>query len=306
MPETHDSNRHQAHPAAPLCSAFDPQPRTPQLRLPAGSCDCHAHICGPAEHYPYAEERIYTPPDALAEDYLRMLQIVGVQRAVIVQPSVYADDNRVLLKALAGLTIPCRGVAVIDAALPDRQLENLHRAGVRGVRFNLVDVRDPSGRIDLGAVRGLAERVARLGWHAEFLAHVDDYPDLDRMFADFPVAVVFGHMGYLRSPPAVGNAGFQALLRLLRGGNCWVKLTGPMRISAGDLPYPDVTAIARALVAAAPDRLIWGSDWPHVKISGKMPNDGDLVDLLADWIPDAEIRRRILIDNPVRLYDFPS
>lgn len=304
MSKANDRELHEGHPAAPYCTAYDPDPRRPQLSLPALSCDCHAHICGPAASYAYAAERIYTPPDALLPAYLKMLETIGVERSVLVQPSVYGIDNSVLFKALNEASLPCRGVAVLEASVSDSEIERLHRVGVRGSRFNLVDVRDPSGRIDLTSVRRLAERIKPYGWHAEFLVHVDDYPDLDRMFAEFPVDIVFGHMGYLRPPLKVENEGFQALLRLLDEGQCWVKLTGPMRISAGELPYADVTPIARALVERAPQRLLWGSDWPHVKISKTMPNDGDLVDLLADWIPDPARRRQILVDNPDILYGF--
>ncbi len=296
---------HEAHPEAPYCTAYDPDTKTPRLTLPPLSCDCHAHICGPATIHPYAAERIYTPPDALLPGYLMMLEKIGIQRTVLVQPSVYGNENGVMLKAMAESSLPCRGVAVIDNSISDDEVEQLHRAGIRGARFNLVDVRDPSGRIDLSVVKILAERVKPLGWHAEFLIHADEYPDLDLMFEDFPIAIVFGHMGYLRPPLSVEHEGFQALLRLLRGGRCWVKLTGPTRISAAGMPYPDVTPIARTLAETAPERLIWGSDWPHVKLSKPMPNDGDLVDLLTEWIPDQDKRRRILVDNPAELYDFP-
>ncbi len=295
---------HDATAAAPFCAAADPDTRTPRLLLPPLSCDCHAHICGPAAVHPFAPERIYTPPDALLPAYLKMLATLGLQRAVLVQPSVYGMDNRVLLGALAEAPLPCRGVAVLDSAISDRGLETLHRAGIRGARFNLVDVRDPSGRIDLQPVKKLAERIRPWGWHAEFLLHADDYPDLDLLFRDFPVDIVLGHLGYLRPPLSTGNDGFLALLRLLGTGRCWVKLTGPSRISGGEMPYPDVVPIARALVETAPERLVWGSDWPHVKLARAIPNDGDLIDLLGDWIPDPDQRRRILVDNPAKLYDF--
>lgn len=306
MSQMVDRQRHEGHPAAPCCSAYNPDPRVPQLDLPPQSCDCHAHICGPVATYAYAAERIYTPPDALLPAYLNMLETIGAQRSVLVQPSVYGTDNSVMLKAMEESTLPCRGVAVIDESTSDADLERFHRSGIRGARFNLVDVSDPSGRIDLEAVRALAERVQPLGWHAEFLIHADEYPALDKIFAHFPVDIVFGHLGYLRPPLAVENEGFQALLRLLDAGRCWVKLTGPMRISGGEMPYPDVTPIARALVERVPERLVWGSDWPHVKISKQMPNDGDLVDLLAGWIPDSDRRRQILVDNPDTLYGFTA
>lgn len=304
MPQTIKPDLHEVHPAAPYCTAPDPDTGVPQLILPPLSCDCHAHICGPATKHAYAAERIYTPPDALLPAYLKMLKKIGVQRAVLVQPSIYGADNSVLLKAMNESPLPCRGVAVVDSSVSDSEIEQLHQAGIRGARFNLVDVRNPSGQINLAAVKALAERIKPLGWHAEFLIHADQYPDLDRMFSNFPVDIVFGHLGYLRPPLSVENEGFQALLRLLCGGCCWVKLTGPTRITAEEMPYPDVTPIARALIETAPDRLIWGSDWPHVKLSKAMPNDGDLVDLLAEWIPDPDRRRQVLVDNPDELYNF--
>ena len=289
---------------APLCAAPDPEPRKPRIVLPPGACDSHAHICGPESAHPYAPERIYTPPDALLGDYLEMLGALGVERAVLVQPSVYGTDNTVLMEALEKAGPRCRAVAVVDEAVTDADIERLHNAGVRGLRFNLVDVADPSGAIALGPVTRLAERVKPLGWHAEFLIHVDDYPGLDAMFADFPTDIVIGHMGYMRPGRDIGEAGFEAMVRLARAGGCWVKLTGPYRISAGDLPYGDVKAVARALVEAAPGRVVWGTDWPHVMVTKPMPNDGDLCDLLADWVPDADLRKRLLVDNPAELYGF--
>lgn len=293
-------------PGAPYCTRFDPHPREPRVVLPAGSCDCHAHICGPGAEYPYAPERIYTPYDSLLPDYLSMLAILGVGRCVLIQPSVYGSDNRVMLKAMAESPLPCRGVAVIEPSVPDAEITRLHAAGIRGIRFNLVDVRDPTGAIALDDVKALARRVKPLGWHAEFLIHADHYPDIDALFADFPTDIVLGHMGYMRPPLAVDAAGFQGLLRLAKQGRCWVKMTGPSRISGVEMPHPDVVPIARALVEAAPDRLIWGSDWPHVKLSKAIPNDGDLADLIDAWIPDPACRRQVLVDNPTVLYGFPG
>ncbi|MCZ6483579.1 MAG: amidohydrolase family protein, partial [Alphaproteobacteria bacterium] len=149
-----------------------------------------------------------------------------------------------------------------------------------------------------------AERIKGLGWHVEFLIHVDGHPGFDAMFADFPTDIVIGHMGYMRPGRDMNEAGFEAMVRLASAGRCWVKLTGPYRISAGDLPYGEVTPVARALLEAAPGRVIWGTDWPHVMVTKPMPNDGDLCDLLADWVPDADLRKRVLVDNPAELYGF--
>ena len=177
---------------------------------------------------------------------------------------------------------------------------------MRGVRINIVDTRENKGSLPIDRLRRLAQRVRPFGWHMELLAHVDEFPDLDRLLADFPVDVVFGHLGYAPTSKGTRDAGFQALLRLMREGRAWAKLSGPYRISAWSLPFSDVAAFALALLAAAPDRVVWGSDWPHVKAEWAipMPNDGDLADLLFDWAPDPTLRTRILVDNPAVLYGF--
>ena len=294
----------QATADAPLCAPPDPNPLKPRTSLPAGACDCHAHICGPASVYRYSPSRIYTPPDAVLPDYLNMLAAIGADRAVIIQPSVYGTDNTVTLEAVAAADIPCRGVAVVDEDISDQEIERLDRAGIRGIRPNLVDVADPKGGIPLAGARRLAQRIAPLDWHVELLVHVDDCPDFDAMFDDFPSDIVLGHMGYMRPGTGIGAAGFQALLRLMENGRCWVKLTGPYRISAGDLPYGDILAAAQALVETAPDRVIWGTDWPHVMVTKPMPNDGALCDLLGDWIADRANLEKVLVDNPANLYGF--
>ena len=290
--------------SAPLCAPPDPNPRAPARAFPAQACDCHAHICGPADEFAYAAQRIYTPPDALPADYLALLETLGIARAVLVQPSVYGADNTVLLAALGRFGDKARGVAVVDQGVGEAELERLHGAGVRGVRLNLVDVKNPSGTLPLGEARALAERIRPLGWHMEFLVHVDGVPDLDTQFADFPVDMVFGHLGYIRPGQSPDIPGFQALLRLMARGRAWTKLTGPYRISAMGVPYDDTDPFARALFDAAPERLVWGSDWPHVMVKGEMPNDGDLCDILTNWAGDDGMLRKVLVDNPARLYDF--
>jgi 2-pyrone-4,6-dicarboxylate lactonase len=290
--------------AAPPCAPPDFSPRKPQLVFPAQACDCHAHILGPAALHAYSPDRIYTPPDCLAVDYRAMLNTLGIQRAVLVQPSVYGSDNTVMLQALREGGAAWRGVAVVDASINQAGLEALHAAGVRGVRVNSVDVRQGQGRLPVAQLRSLAQRIAPLGWHMEFLLHVHDFPTLDQDLADFPVDMVFGHLGYMPAIKHMAEPGFQALLRLLKQGRSWVKLTGAYRISNTALPYPDVTDFAQALVQAAPTQILWGSDWPHVMLKGVMPNDADLADLLTRWIPDARQRHQVLVDNPARLYHF--
>lgn len=295
----------QPNSGAPTCAPPDFNPRKPKLRFPALACDCHAHVLGPASRYGYAPARVYTPPDCLLPQYQHMLKTLGVERAVLVQPSVYGTDNTAMLDALKTDPARLRGVAVVPPDIPDGELSKMHAAGVRGVRVNIVDVKDRKpGTLPLDALRALAQRVRPLGWHMEFLLHVDEFPDIDRTFADFPVDIVLGHLGYMRTDKGLDHAGFQALLRLLKAGRCWVKLTGPSRISTMELPYSDVTPYAHALTAANPQRIVWGSDWPHVIIRKPMPNDGDLADLLLDWLPEAALREQVLVANPARLYDF--
>jgi predicted TIM-barrel fold metal-dependent hydrolase len=290
---------------APACAPPDFNPRPPKLRLPPRACDTHAHILGPKERHPYVPERVYTPPDCLLPDYLHMLDTLGIERAVLVQPSVYGTDNTVLLEALKHQRKRLRGVAVVSAEVSDVELSLLNEAGVRGARVNVVDVKDRKpGSLPLEQLEKLARRIEPFGWHLELLLHVDEFPHLDRLLGGFPVDVVFGHLGYMKTALGFDAPGFQALLRLLKAGRTWVKLTGPYRISSEPPPYPDVTPFARALLEAAPERILWGTDWPHVMLKGRMPNDGELADLVAEWIPDGTLRHQVLVRNPERLYGF--
>jgi 2-pyrone-4,6-dicarboxylate lactonase len=294
----------QATKDAPYCVGYHPNPSTPKHPFPRGACDTHAHICGPEASVPYHPARIYTPPDALLPAYESMLKILGVERMVLVQPSIYGEDNSVMLKAMRETPLPARGVAVVPMDIEQTELEALHQAGIRGVRFNLVDVKNPNAGLPLAELTAFAERIKPMGWHAEFLVHVDDYPDFDTLFQDFPTEIVVGHFGYFRPGCAVDHPGFQGLLELADSGRCWVKLTGPYRISAGKLPYADVDPFAEALISRAPHRLLWGSDWPHVMMKKTMPDDGHLADVLARYASDQELRQQILVDNPARLYHF--
>ena len=291
--------------SAPPCAPPDFDPRKPKITLPALACDTHAHILGPIAKYAYSPARVYTPPDCLLGDYQKMLATLGVTRAVLVQPSVYGSDNTVMLEAMRAGGDAFRGVAVVDDNVTDAELARLNAAGVRGVRVNIVDVKDRKpGTMPMAELTAMAKRIAPLGWHMEFLAHCDEFPDLDRSFADFPVDIVLGHLGYMKTDLGVANGGFQALLRLMTMGKAWVKFTGPYRISPQALPHADTNALAHALVAANAERLLWGTDWPHVMVKNAMPNDGDLCDLLSAWIPDAVTSEQVLVKNPAKLYGF--
>ena len=291
---------------APYCVGPDPNPRKPAFALPPGATDCHAHVFGPVARYPYFGRRIYTPPDALPSAYWGMLGALGVTRAVLVQPSVYGTDNRAMLDAMAGEKHRMRGVAVVEETIADAELARMHEIGVRGIRFNIVDVKpEERGKLPIDVVRRMAERIKPFGWHIQFLMHVDEFPELDRMFAGFPVDIVIDHYGYMAVSKGIAHPGFQALLKLMKAGHCWVKFTGAYRISGESaLPYSDVTPYSRALVAAAPERIVWGTDWPHPKHEKPMPNDGDMCSRLLDWIPDEKERRLALVDNPAKLYGF--
>lgn len=273
--------------------------------MPSFACDTHAHVLGPAAQYDYSPARVYTPPDCLMTDYRHMLDTLGVNRAVLVQPSVYGTDNSAMLDAMKTDPQRLRGVAVVDPAIGDAELKALDKAGVRGVRVNIVDVKDRKpGTLPMEMLRPLAARVAPMGWHMEFLMHADEFPDMDKTFADFPVPIVLGHLGYMKTALGLEAPGFLALRRLLKAGKAWVKLTGPYRISGQPLPHADTVPYAHALLKANADQVIWGTDWPHVMHKGATPNDGDLTDLLLDWVPDEAQREQVLVANPARLYGF--
>ena len=272
----------------------------PRFTLPPRSCDCHAHIFGPQSRYAYDQKRRYTPPDALITDYVRMLTILGVERGVLVQPSVYMTDNTALLDGLAESRIPMRGIAVVGADVTDAELERMHGFGVRGLRLNF--------RFDNGVgadiAPALARRIAPLGWHLQFRIMSENYVSVLRMLDELAVDIVVDHIGQVPVDQGTGGKDFQALLGLVRTGRVWVKLSAPMRMSRQELPYSDVTPFVQELVAAAPAQMLWATDWPHTTITNRMPNDGALADLLLDWIPDEATRRRVLVDNPAKRYGF--
>lgn len=272
----------------------------PQFKMPAGACDCHAHIFGPQSRYAYDPKRRYTPPDASITDYVRMLTVLGVERGVLVQPSVYKTDNTALIDGLVESPLPMRGIAVVGPDVTDKELERMHAAGVRGLRLNL---RHDNG-VGADSAPALARRIAPLGWHLQFRIMSENYDSVLRSLDDLAVDIVVDHIGQVPIDDGVGGKDFQALLKLVRTGRVWVKLSAPMRMSKLELPYADVTPFVRELVAAAPGQMLWATDWPHTTISTHMPNDGALADLLMDWIPDEATRKQVLVDNPAKRYGF--
>ncbi len=278
----------------------DPNPRRPALRLPPHACDCHAHIFAARDRYPLAAHPGYLPASAPLSEYVRMLRTIGVSRAVLVQPGPYGVDNSAMLDALRSGLFPLRGIAVIDDTVSERQLQELHHYGVQGVRVHLPAAGNSPA---IAGLPRLAERIRPFGWHIQLYLSAEDNPEVDRALLALPVPVVIDHFGLVPAAAGVGSPGFRTLLRLAASGRCWFKLSAPYRISRQAPAYADVAAIAQGLLAAAPGRCVWGTDWPHPN-SDFMPNDGDLVDLLAAWIPDEALRRRVLVDNPSELYGF--
>jgi predicted TIM-barrel fold metal-dependent hydrolase len=283
-----------------MCQAPDPNPRAPDLRAPPGATDTHFHIFGPVDRYPFVPERRFTPPDASVASYLHLHRTLGLSRAVLVQPSGYGMDNRRQLDAAREMDIPTRVIVVVPLEVTDRELDDLYHRGARGVRF----IPTQPGGLPLSELEHFADRLAPLGYHIQLMlapAHlVELAPRLAKLRCDF----VIDHMSDIVAAEGQQQPAFQALLRLLTDARGWTKLSAGYHLTEQEPPYPTVTPLAHALVAARADRLLWGSDWPHANHSGKMPNSTDLFDLLLDWVPDEAVRTRILVDNPARLYGF--
>jgi 2-pyrone-4,6-dicarboxylate lactonase len=280
-----------------------PDPHRPQrLTLPPGSCDAHCHIFGPAAQFPYSADRAYTPPDAGLEKFEWLRARLGIDRAVFVQASCHGTDNAALLDALRRGRGRYAGVAMIDDDTSDDALGELHDAGVRGTRINLVA--HLGGAPPPDEFWRIVHRVAPLGWHVVLHLDAVDLPQWAPRLDAMPCPFVIDHMGRVPVDGGFDQPPFVALLKLLLDERAWVKISGAERLGrTGMPPYTDVVPFARALVDMAPERVLWGTDWPHPNVR-HMPDDGDLVDLLADLIPDEATRHQVLVNNPERLYDF--
>jgi len=272
----------------------------PKLRVPPLSCDCHAHILGPPSRFPYVPDRSYTPPDALPEDYLRMLGTLGIERMIVVQASCYGEDNRRTAAAVKELgPHRARGVAMVGATITEAELQALDDAGIRATRF----ITTAKGGPSLEELAAVAAKVAPFRWHIEMYVPPAVWPDVLPIVERLPVPVVFDHMGGMMANTPIDDPILRRILRLLESGRCWTKLTG-YRPSVAGPPYTDVAPLARHFIDRAPDRCVWGTDWPHTNIEGYMPDDGDLLDQLGEWAMDPGVRKKILVDNAARLYGF--
>lgn len=285
------------------CPGPDYDTKAPKIAPPPLSCDTQAHVFGPSPRYPYAEGRGYTPPDCPVEAYMHMLGVLGIERAVIVHGSAHGSDNRVTVDGIKAMGGRCRGVAVIEPDTPDAELEALAAGGICGIRLSTM----LKGGVGTSHLDGLAERIRGLGWHV--VLHVDkvaEYAGLEPRLRRLPIDFVIDHLGRVRGGEGAGHPGFQAVLRLLQETDrAWVKISSWYRLSDRGPPYDDMRPMAEALIEARPDRIIWGSNWPHpILWQGKMPNDGDLLDQFMEWAGDKATQRQILVDNPARLYGF--
>jgi 2-pyrone-4,6-dicarboxylate lactonase len=279
------------------------------MTLPPGACDCHAHVFGPAAQFPYAEPRSYTPDDAPFEAYIAHLDRLGFPRGVLVQPSAYGRDNAAMLDALARAPERLRGIAVGGTELAPVKLKEWHVAGIRGLRANEFR-RDGKpyyqNGVRLAEIEPLYGAMADLGWHLQLWIDVRDLPELAPALTRVPFPVVIDHMGRMEHRHGTSHPGFQALLRGVGEGRLWAKVSGTYRLGATAPDYMEAKPFHDALVAANPDALVWGSDWPHPRPEGPVPDARRLRDIFLAWTPDAAHRTAILSGNPARLYDFPE
>lgn len=284
----------------PTCKGPDPDTRTPRYRAPPGACDAHCHVFGPDAVFPYAPDRAYTPPDAPFEALQALHRILGIERAVIVHASCHGSDMRVTLDGIARSGGTMRGVAVVDPEVTEAELARLHAGGIRGVRFNFV--KHLGGMPDMAVFHRVLAMAEGLGWHVVLHLDAEDIVPLAPTIASIRTPFVIDHMGRVKAKAGTDQPAFRQLLELMKNPLAWVKICGAERVSSEGRPFRDALPFARALVAAAPDRVLWGTDWPHPNIAGDMPNDGDLLDLLAEAVADEATRRLVLVENPARLY----
>jgi 2-pyrone-4,6-dicarboxylate lactonase len=282
-------------------AAPDANTRKPRFAMPPGACDAHCHIFGPGARFPYAADRAYTPPDAPFEDLVRLHRVLGIERAVIVHASCHGADMRATLDGIARSGGRFRGTAIIDESVTGTDFERMHEGGIRAVRFNFV--KHLGGRPDFGFFQRTVDRLQALGWHLILHLDANDIIEFEALFRKIPVPMVIDHMARVAAADGLEQKPFRVLLDFMKNENAWVKVCGAERVSSKGPPFTDAVPFARALIEAAPDRVLWGTDWPHPNVK-HMPNDGDLVDLIPLMAPDAALQRKILVENPARLYGF--
>jgi len=288
---------------------FDPNPRPPRWTLPDNACDTHFHVFGPPNRFPYAETRRYEPPAGPIEYYWEMQKITGLSRAIAVQPTAHGFDNSAILDAVARSGGRMKAVCNFDETTPDEELARLNESGVVGARFSLMS--DRAGSCE--TIEKAIERMLPLGWSFDLHIEPAHLLENEKFVRELPITTVIDHLGRIDPGAGLDQPAFQLVLDLLRGERFWTKICSADKLSRfpvanvpDGIPFKDVIPFARAVIEAAPDRVIWGTDWPHGNtfVPGRVPNEGALLDLLGEIAPDADTRRRILVDNPARLYGF--
>lgn len=281
----------------------DPNPRTPRLKVPPGSWDTHFHVWGPPHLFPYAQTRNHTPPAAPIEHYLAVARVLGLERGVMVQPNAHGTDTRVTLDAIAKSNGGVRGMIRADPTLTPAEMERLHQAGVRGLRMALR--RRDGHAFDDAVFRQMVDLLAPLRWPLDLQLDGEMIAPLSGHIRSVPVPIILDTFGHLDLRGGLDQPAFRAVIALLESGNVWIKATGANRYLAEGIPYDTIVRMARTYISVAPDRIIWGTDWPHSSVyePGRMPNDGDLIDMLLDFAPDEAQRKKILVDNPAALFD---
>ncbi|MCD0502303.1 amidohydrolase family protein [Bordetella petrii] len=277
---------------------FNNQLKSAKGRLPAGSCDCHFHVFDEIEKYPFSPQRAYTPTRATQADYDALREAYGIDRAVLVHPSVYGPDHRSFEALLEKNNGWLRGVAVVHADTPDEDIARWHQLGTRGTRINVLFENGPT----MPQIENIIDKVRPYGWHIQLFGDLVHVPELAPYIVKRGLDVVVDHLAHGEPAQLIQSQGFKNLLELMREGTGWVKLSAPYRLSTNAPRYPEVTALVNAFLDANPRQAVWGTDWPHPHIRPPMPNDGDLVDLLFDWLPDEQSRNAVLVENPTRLY----
>jgi predicted TIM-barrel fold metal-dependent hydrolase len=271
----------------------------PKIKVPLNSADCHPHIYD--SRFPCSPKAVLKPGDATVAEYRALQKRLGTTRNVVVQPSSYGTDNRCLLDALSQFGPTARGIAVVDTTVSDPELKQLNAAGVRGIRFNL----QQAGATTLDMLENLSRRITPLGWHIQINASPSQFIRAADLLPSLPCPIIFDHLAHVLNA-STSDPGFALISSLLAKGNTWMKLSGAYIDSkVGPPTYADCTAVAKAYVKQAPDRCVWGTDWPHPTTPNK-PDDAVLLDLLAVWVPDEQLRHRVLVENPERLYGFPT
>jgi predicted TIM-barrel fold metal-dependent hydrolase len=284
-----------------LTTAPDPHPNKPKLKAPPGACDTHIHLFGPAAKYPFAPDSPYIAHDALPETFMALQDTLGMSTAVIVSPGGYGRNYSLLADVLTKYPKRFRGIALLRDDTPSSEIGRLTTLGVRGMRM----MSQKRGQHVPNYSRDIAARVHEHGWHIQFYPHGTDIVEYADKLMALPNPIVLDHFASIPAKDGVDQPAVKAVLKMLDSGRVWLKLSGPMRCTDEPPPYPSLTPLAHVFVKHAPDRMVWGSDWPHVNLDGMvMPNDGDLLDLLAEWVPEAAVRNRILTQNPKALYGF--